>query len=145
MKIGVFTDSATTVKLDAIALAGGTSKSINITTGANVTAEFQAALDAIRGQALPCEYAVPKPEAGTPDYDKVNVQFSPGAGAPSLLGYRKSAAACDATGGWYYDVDPSGGGAPSKILLCPSSCEGVKKATGVAKLDILLGCKTIVK
>lgn len=143
--IGVFTDAPTTANLDAIAQAGGTTKSITITTGANVTAEFQAALDAIRGQALPCEYGVPKPAAGTPDYDKVNVQFSSGAGTPAVLGYKKSAAACDAAGGWYHDVDPSGGGTPTKILLCPSSCDGVKKGTGAAKLDILLGCKTVVK
>jgi Mg-chelatase subunit ChlD len=143
--IGVFPDAATTANLDAIAAAGGTTKSITVSSGANVTAAFQAALDGIRAQALPCEYAVPKPKAGTPDYDKVNVQFSSGAGAPALLGYKKSAAACDASGGWYYDVDPSGGGTPTKIHLCPTSCDGVKKGTSTAKLEILLGCKTIVK
>ena len=143
--IGVFTDAGTTSNLDAIAQAGGTTKSITVSTGSNVTTAFQAALDSIRGESLPCEYTVPKPEAGTPDFAKVNVQFTPGGGMASVLGYKKSAADCGAAGGWYYDADPSGGGVPTKILLCPTSCDGVKKGTAGAKLEVLLGCTTVVK
>ena len=83
--------------------------------------------------------------AGTPDYAKVNVQFSSGSAPDVVLGYKKTAAGCDASGGWYYDVDPAGGATPTKIELCPKSCEGVKGGTVAAKLNILLGCQTIVK
>lgn len=144
--IGVFSEdekNAATTNLDAIATAGGTNKAFIVSTGANVTQQFQQALEAIRGQALPCEYAVPKPEGGVPDYDKVNVQYTAN-GKTELIGFKKNAAACDATGGWYYDIEP-GAGTPGKIILCPTSCEAVKAPGASAKLDVLLGCKTVVK
>jgi hypothetical protein len=145
--VGVFTEAEKAeakANLDAIASAGGTSNAFIVTTGANVTQQFQQALETIRGQALPCEYLVPKPEAGTPDYDKVNVQHT-AAGQTSLIGYKKNAQACDSAGGWYYDVDPSSGAIPGKIVLCPSSCDVVKAGGANSKIDVLLGCKTIVK
>ena len=146
--IGVFSDAQkaqATANLNAIAAGGGTTNAFIVSTAGNVTQQFQQALEAIRGQALPCEYAVPKPEAGTPDYEKVNVQYTDGAGQQSILGYKASAQACDAAGGWYYDVSPAGGAEPTKIILCPATCDAVKKGTGAAKVDVLLGCKTIVK
>jgi hypothetical protein len=49
----------------------------------------------------------------------------------------ESAAACGATtGGFYYD-DPKN---PARIILCPSSCEGVRKGRSTAKVDVFLGC-----
>ncbi|WP_146653731.1 VWA domain-containing protein [Labilithrix luteola] len=145
--IGVFSDdekATATTNLNAIATSGGTGSAFMVSTGANVTAQFQQALEKIRGQALPCQYEVPKPEAGTADYDKVNVQYTSDNGTASVLGNKKAAGDCDAAGGWYYDVDPASA-APSKIILCPSTCDTMKNSTGTAKVDILLGCKTIVK
>lgn len=145
--IGVFSsDEASTAKpnLDAIAAAGGTTSAFLVNTSGNLTQDFQTALDKIRGNALPCEYAVPKPANGTPDYDKVNVELTSG-GNKTLIGNKKSATGCDAGGGWTYDVDPSTGATPTKIVLCPSTCDAVKQSSGTAQVDIVLGCKTIVK
>jgi hypothetical protein len=146
--IGVFADAdkaAATSNLDAIAAGGGTSKALIVTTGGNVAADFQKALDTIRGSALPCEYAIPKSEGGLQDLDKVNVQHTDGAGAKEVLAYKKDAAGCGTGPGWYYDVDPATGGTPTKIILCASTCSTVKSESGSAKIDILLGCKTVVK
>lgn len=145
--IGVFADAqkaqgqATT---DAIAAAGGTGKAFIISSGANVTQDFQKALDAIRGSALPCEYEIPKSTKGEQDFTKVNVQRTSG-GKSEVLPNKKSAQDCGTGPGWYYDKDPAAG-TPTKIILCPNTCDAVKKdTTGGAKLDILLGCKTVVK
>ena len=145
--IGVFADAqkaqgqATT---DAIAASGGTGKAFIISSGANVTADFQKALDAIRGSALPCEYEIPKSTKGEQDFSKVNVQRTSG-GKSEVLPNKKGAQDCGTGPGWYYDKDPAAG-TPTKIILCPNTCDAVKKdTTGGAKLDILLGCKTVVK
>ena len=146
--IGVFTDAdkaTATANLDALAAGGGTSKALIVTTGGNVAADFQAALDTIRGSTLPCEYAIPPSEAGQQDFDKVNVQHTDGAGKQDLLGYKANAAACGTGPGWYYDVDPTTGGVPTKIILCGATCDAVKLESGAAKIEILLGCKSLVK
>jgi len=146
--IGVFTDAAkatATANLDALAAGGGTSKALIVTTGGNVAADFQKALDTIRGSTLPCEYAIPPSEAGQQDFDKVNVQHTDGAGKQELLGYKANAAACGTGPGWYYDIDPATGGTPTKIILCGATCDAVKVESGAAKVEILLGCKSLVK
>lgn len=146
--IGVFTDAdkaTATANLDALAAGGGTSKALIVTTGGNVAADFQKALDTIRGSTLPCEYAIPPSEAGQQDFDKVNVQHTDGGGKQELLGYKANAAACGTGPGWYYDVDPATGGMPTKIILCGATCDAVKVESGAAKIDILLGCKSLVK
>ena len=134
-----------TSNLDAIAAGGGTSKALVVTTSSNVAADFQKALETIRGSALPCEYAVPVSTSGQQDFDKVNVQHTSAAGQKDVLAYKKNAAGCAGGPGWYYDIDPAGGGTPTKIILCPTTCDSVKKETGAAKVEILLGCKTLVK
>lgn len=146
--VGVFSDAEKAVaqaNLDQIASAGATGTAMLVSTGGNVTADFQKALDEIRDAALPCEYRVPVPTGGAPDYGRVNVRFSPVGVPSSMLAQRKDASACDAAGGWYYDVAPSGAAAPSKVLLCPSTCEQVKRSTEGSKVEVLLGCTTIVK
>ncbi len=145
--IGVFTDTEkaqATTNLNQIAAAGGTTSAFVISTSANVTQQFQAALDAIRGSSLPCEYTLPKPTTGTPDYEKVNVQLTSGAGAKSLLPYATSAAACGNGPGWYYDNDPKNGGTPTKVIICPSSCSALNGDPN-AQMDVLLGCKTVTR
>jgi hypothetical protein len=147
--IGVFSQADVTAgaqaNLDTIAAGGGTSKAFIVSTGSNVTTQFQAALDTIRGSALPCDYAVPVPASGTPDYSKVNVQYTSASGA-TVIPYKQTAGNCDpTTGGWYYDADPSTGATPKTITLCPASCTTVKAGGGGAKVEVVLGCKTIVQ
>jgi hypothetical protein len=145
--IGVFTDAdkaTATANLDALAAGGGTTKALIVTTGGNVAADFQAALNAIRGSALPCDYAIPASMGGQQDFSKVNVQHTDGSGVQTVLPYKMNAAGCGTSAGWYYDADPAAGGTPTKITLCPSTCNTVKSESGNAKVEILLGCKTLV-
>ncbi len=142
--IGVFapTDMGAGANLDAIAVAGGSDSAFIVDTSLNVEQEFLAALDAIRGTRLPCEFQIPEPEAGkTLDYQQVNVRFTAG-GSEQTLYYWDDKSACDATdGGWYYDVDPTQG-KPTKIIACPKSCEALQGASD-GTVEIVLGCTTV--
>jgi len=130
--------------LDQIAAAGGTTKSFVVDTSQNVEASFLAALNAIRGTKLACEYAIPPPSTGTLDFGEVNTEYTPsGGGAPSTVGYVPDLAGCDpVAGGWYYDADPAQGGAPTKIIMCPATCATFGTDTG-GQVDIRVGCKTV--
>ncbi len=127
--------------MNQIAAAGGTGNAFIVDTGGNVLQQFQAALKAIQGKALGCQYSIPVPTNGQPvDYTKVNVQLTVG-GTPKVLAYVTSEAKCDPTaGGWHYD-DPL---APTKILLCGNTCASVTADTN-AKVDIQLGCPRVGK
>lgn len=143
--IGVFSPGEATeaqTSLDAIATGGGTAPAFIISSNQNVTQGFLAALDTIRGSSLTCEYAIPVPEAGTPDYNKLNVRYTTGAGKETILPYAKNLAGCSPAGGWYYDADPLTA-VPKKIILCASTCSTLK-GDPQGKVDILLGCKTNV-
>jgi hypothetical protein len=88
---------------------------------------------------LECEWAIPEPPPGMSfDKQKVNVQLSaPSLAQPTGFGQVASEKSCKAKG-WYYD-DPD---EPTRVVACPESCE-LLQATSLAKVDILLGCKTI--
>ncbi len=147
--IGVFTpDEATAAQanLDALAAAGGTGKAFVINTNQNVTQSFVAALNAVRSSGLACQYMLPAAmqDGGRLDYFSVNVQFTPGTGAPVTVGNVKDRASCSPTnGGWYYDADPAVGGTPQTISVCDTTCAQMK-ADPVGRVDVLLGCKTII-
>lgn len=147
--VGVFSPNEQAIakaNLDNIAKGGGTNTALIVSTSGNVTSDFQKAMDQIRGAALPCDYKVPAPQTGTPDYGRVNVKFTKGDGTASVFPQAKGGAgSCDAGGGWYYDVDPATGQTPTKITLCPASCDAVKASGSGSKVDVLLGCQTIVK
>jgi hypothetical protein len=142
--IGVFPSNDMTAQntVNAIAAAGGTGQAFLIDAGGNVAQDFQDALNVIRNASLACEYFVPQPPAGeTINYSQVNVEHTPDGGSASTIFYVGSAANCDPTdGGWYYDVDPSQGD-PTKILVCPSTCDVFK---GGGQVDIQVGCATVL-
>ena len=77
--IGVFSEieaAEAEANLNQIAAAGGTEQAFVISTDTDVAASFLAALSAIRGAALACDFAIPEPEAGTQlDFGRVNLQF----------------------------------------------------------------------
>jgi hypothetical protein len=137
--IGVGTSQA---NMNAIAAGGGTNTAFLVDTGGNVQQQFLDALNVIRGAALGCVYKLPSPDGGTPDYDKVNVQYTPnGTGTPVKFPRVDGLASCPPSGdAWYYD-NPS---APTTITLCPSTCTKVKADT-TGLIDVLLGCKTILE
>lgn len=136
--IGVLAKMESPANLHTISKAGNGADAFIVNTSADVTKDFLAALTAIRGSVLACEYELPT--AASADYFKVNVKVTSGSTATTLP-YVGDASKCTATGGWYYDVDPMVG-TPKKILMCPATCTSFKATTG-QKIDIEVGCKTI--
>jgi hypothetical protein len=142
--IGVGTDRGGNVQaalaaLSQIAQAGGTGQALMVDTTQNVEQQFIDAMNKIRGAALQsCEFQIPAAGASGPlDFGKVNVTFTPNGGTQSELLQAPGAAQCPAAGGWYYDDAAH----PTRVLLCPSTCQAVK-ADPKAQVDLLLGCAT---
>jgi hypothetical protein len=149
--IGVFTPNditAGTSTLNTIAAAGGTNQAFIISTAnaatTSVETQFQSALNSIRSAALPCQYMVPLPDSGVPDYLSVNVAYTPSSGASVGLPYVESESKCGTGSGWYYDVDPATGATPSAINVCPSTCSTVQGDTG-GRVDVVVGCATMTR
>jgi hypothetical protein len=133
--IGVGTD---TQNLDGIAMAGGTNKAFIVDTSMNVSTQFLAALNKIRGAALGCTYKVPVPMVGMTNFNLVNVQFTPSGGKAQLVPQCADLAHCPKSGdAWYYDNPAS----PANIILCTTTCGTV--ATG-GEVDVLTGCQTVM-
>jgi hypothetical protein len=147
--IGVFAQNElvrSQVALSQLAVAGGTGVPFVLEEGKDLAQKFLAALEQIRGSALACEFAVPRPTTGALDFGKVNVRFTPGrAGATAEdLNYVGAADRCDpAQGGWYYDVDPRSGGTPTRIQICAASCKRFR-AESAGQVDLQVGCTTRV-
>jgi hypothetical protein len=124
--------------LNMIAQSGGTTMATLVSVGnaAQTSADFQAALEAIRGLQLSCDFPLPQPPAGMVlDFHAVNVVFTPSTGAKEELLYSND---CSKTGfGWRYD-DPKN---PTKVELCPASCDQVKMDSG-GRIDVVFGCAT---
>jgi len=134
-------DGANKTQLDQIAALGKTDAAIVIGKG-KVNSELVAALKKIKKTQIACAFAMPQPAdvGSSVDPGEVNVNYTSGIGALSTIGQVPGASACGSGGGWYYD-DPE---APTLITLCPSTCDEVQ-ADPDAKIDILLGCATVVK
>ena len=107
----------------------------------NFNQSFLMALNQIRGTALGCQYQIPMPSSGSnADPTKINVQYTPSGGSAQIIPEVTDMAHCPASGdAWYYD-NPT---APTQILLCGSTCTKVQ-ADSNGKIEILLGCKTIM-
>jgi Mg-chelatase subunit ChlD len=119
--------------MNQIAQAGGTTSAFDASSGA---AAFIAALEAIRGTALNCEFGLPEPDGSKVDPELVNVEFFPTEGGSQKLFKVQDAAACVPLG-WYYD-DPVN---PTKIILCDQTCD-MAKADNNGRIEVLLGCKS---
>jgi hypothetical protein len=129
---------ATVANLDQIAAAGQTIQALDVTTDINL---FKQKMDEIRAQVLGCEYIIPDPTSGEFDATKVNVKYTPGnGGTPQNIPQAASAEDCGNDPGWYYDNPQS----PTKIFFCPATCATVQ-ADGMAKVDFVFGCPTVVK
>jgi hypothetical protein len=124
--------------LNAIAQAGGTDEAFLVESGGPDA--LTAALETIRTSALTCEYAIPPGDRAT--LAAASVWTRTGAdGMPILIHEVANALACGSGPGWFYDHPSSGDGAstPSKIILCPASCDPVTHADN-SHLDVALGC-----
>lgn len=139
--IAVRSDGLVPPNLDRLAAAGGSGKALVVQPNQDLAGEFRKALDQIRGATLPCQYGIPQAQGGPLDFGKVNVHFASATRNQDVL-YTGSAARCDPTrGGWYYDVDPATGGAPTKIEICPASCAGFN-AELQGEVQLRIGCAT---
>ena len=75
----------------------------------------------------------------------MNVAFTSPLGSTQLFQVDgpSGATPCDPTkGGWYYD-DPK---TPTKILLCPASCDAANAIVGAGKpgqIEVTFGCNTV--
>jgi hypothetical protein len=126
-----------TGNLEAIAVAGGTMRAYMATSGG--AADLSKAFADIRKSTLSCDYAIPKPEAGTADPAKLVVSARSGltGNFVEIPNVGNSSGCTVAPGeGWYYDVPA----APTKITLCPNSCGPLQIADG-SEVNILLGCE----
>jgi hypothetical protein len=126
-------------QLNQLAMAGGTGEAYFVSDGNTATADLLAALIAIKGQALACDFPVPAQTADGKEIDPklVNVNYQSGEGGPvTELGIVDSLDACGTSLGWYYD-NPA---APTRIFLCPSACQTIT-SDGMARLQVLAGCK----
>jgi len=123
--------------LNQVAVSGGTSQAYFVDTGQDVGAQLTQALASIRTNvSLDCTYTIPDPPPGQQlDYGKVNVRYTNGAGDQNDLPRDPSTSDCNQ--GWQYSTDKT------QILLCGSTCDAVKNDPD-AKIDILLGCTTVV-
>lgn len=105
---------------------------------------FDAVATAVLATArVACELDVPRPDAGTVDPALVNVRVTDGTKAPTDVPRVSGEPACAGLDGWYYDMPA----APTKVILCPKSCEATQShgGTKVPKIDVLFGCETVVR
>lgn len=125
--------------IHAIARAGGTTMGYFAGNASTAQQDLIAALNAIRGSELACDFPMPAAQMGGMRVDptKINVKFTPSTtGMEELIGQAPPNDCSN--GGWSYD-NPA---APTRISLCPSTCERVK-ADMAGKLDVVLGCQVI--
>ncbi len=123
--------------LEEIAVAGGTAPALIIGSG-SVADAFLAKLEEIRG-SVQCQFQIPVPAQGTPNYDEVNVDFTPDGGSLESIPRVSSEADCGTESGYYYD-NPTN---PQTIILCPQSCTNIEANPG--KLSVALGCESKVR
>jgi hypothetical protein len=93
--------------------------------------EFLDALRTISEQILSCEFKLET--TGNVDPTRVNVVYTSGAGKELLVPE-------DPANGWTYDNENN----PTKVILHGSVCDNVK-ADPKGKVEIVLGCKTIIR
>ena len=105
---------------------------------------FDAVATAVKATSrVACELPMPAPDGGTVDPGLVNVRVTDGSKPPFTVPAVKDEAACAGGEGWYYDASP-----PTKVLLCPTSCEAAQAKGATAelpKVEVLFGCATVVR
>lgn len=99
----------------------------------------------VRTARVACELVLPSPDGGVVDPGLVNVQVTDGLKAPLTVPKVSDVAACGSGEGWYYDAATP----PTKVTLCPTSCENAQAQPGpgvnIPKVEVLLGCTTIAR
>jgi hypothetical protein len=121
--------------LNQIAAAGGTGAALDVTQNINL---FLDKMKEIQANALSCDFLIPEaPPDKAFDKDLVAVSYVPSIDPtmteeiPRADNYQD----CGGKAGWYYDNNVK----PTKIILCPVSCQKVQ-ADKEARVDVLFGC-----
>lgn len=135
-------DGANVTQLDQIAQAGGTDAAFVI-GNATIHADLIDAFEKIGTAPIECTFPVPDADSAgmAVDPSLVNLTFTSGGEDPITIPQVGDAGACGTDAGWYYD-DPAD---PMTIHLCPASCTEVQGGSPDARLDVVLGCATVVK
>ena len=121
--------------LDQMAQGGGSGKAFVVGDPGSVQAVVDA-MNAIRSQALPCEYRIPQSSAA---FNKtlVNLRWDSGSGQTTIVPFVQARERCDAaSGGWFYDD----GAQPSRLIACDATCTALKAGGTV---QVVLGCPQI--
>jgi hypothetical protein len=126
--------------LNMIAAAGGTTAAHLVESGGS--ADLINALNEIRKGTLTCDYQIPIIQGKPLNLKLVNIKVRIGP-PPAMAQYISKvmdASGCGSTqGGWYFDDN----NAPTKITLCPATCDPMIKTTG-STLDVVIGCGSII-
>jgi hypothetical protein len=125
-------------KLNLIAYQGGTDEAI-LVEGDNTGDEFLNRLNEIRNGLVACNYTIPVPTSGVPNFDEVNFKYAPEDSDGEWLPRVDSEAACGDEPGWYYDNPAE----PTRMIMCSASCEQIKADGGTVEIGI--GCETIIR
>jgi len=96
---------------------------------------FVEALKIIQQQALGCTLDIPQVSGGLPNWNKVELHYSPGGVPPAQNVPRVTSSAQCSGDGWYYDNNAS----PTKVTFCPSLCSKIQNDFS-AKVELALGC-----
>lgn len=127
------------MNLNQIAAAGGTGAAHLVESGGS--AELLNALNEIRKSALTCDYSIPVIPGKPLDFNLVNIKTRVGP-PPSMeqqIGRVMNAGQCGSQGGWYFDNNDR----PTRITLCPTTCDPLLKTTG-SSLTVLIGCRSVI-
>ena len=143
--VGVGTVGPQADLVNQLAMAGGTGSAFVLDGTMDVAGKLHEALGKIRSATLACDFALPQPKAGgTLDVHKVNVSVKTTAGRSDLVYVAQGGACTDPKGGWYYDVDPAGGGQPARLVLCPATCKAMR-ADAESSVDVAFGCTSRIE
>jgi len=142
--VGVFAPDEQDIaeeNLGRIAQAGGTSTAFVINTGESVGDRFLDALNEIRWSATSCELSLPVAELPSGGFPRGNMRAT-APGKATVEAPFAGEHGCDGDGrGWFYDVDTTTGLAPSRIILCPTTCEQVDVDRD-EPVEIVVDCST---
>ena len=135
--IGVLTGYVSA--LQQIAQAGGTGAPIFLHDAASSAGEFTAALRYLRETQAACRFAVPDTGSASPSATDLGVEYvlSPGAAAVAIP-VVASGADCGARPGFF----PDDLGRPTRVTLCPASCEAVH-GSSASRVHVVAGCVSV--
>ncbi|XXX81988.1 DNRLRE domain-containing protein [Sorangium sp. So ce134] len=112
--------------INLIATRGG-GRAFNLAAGTTLATTLRDALTSIRGEALPCDVAVPLD--GVADPASVSVVHTDSAGTETVLAPRAGLGSCG--DGWYF-----ADGTHTSIKLCPETCSDLRDNPGKVRAAV---------